>query len=93
MDKETIAELANSVNDVVAATSRPLNQQIAKLKAELEKHRWIPTDEPPDNMDSGKKVQVLEYESEIPTIMTMAEVFLDEGSEAEYWKPIILPCF
>ena len=93
MDKETIAELANSVNDVVAATSRPLNLQIAKLKAELEKHRWMPVDEPPDNMDSGKKVQVLEYESEIPTIMTMAEVFLDEGSEAEYWKPIILPCF
>ena len=34
MDKETMAELANSVNDVVAATSKPLNLQIVKLKAE-----------------------------------------------------------
>lgn len=54
---------------------------------------WIPADEPPENPDWDKKVLVLELEcdSEIPVIMTMAEVFLDEGSEAEYWKPIVLP--
>ena len=64
-----------------------LNSQIE----ELEKHRWMPTDDPPDNIDWDKKVQVLECDSEIPIIMTMAEVFLNEGSDAEYWKPIILP--
>ena len=37
MDKQTMAKLANSVNDVVAATSKPLNLEIAKLKAENEK--------------------------------------------------------
>lgn len=53
--------------------------------------RWIPADDPPDDIEWDKKVLVLEYDSKIPITMTMAEVFLDEGSEAEYWKPIILP--
>ena len=65
--------------------------ELDKALAELDKYRWIPTDDPPDNIKWDKKVLVLEYESEIPITMTMAEIFLDEGSEAEYWKPIILP--
>lgn len=62
-----------------------------KLQAEIERLRWIPADEPPEKIDWDKKVLVLECDSKIPTTMTMAEVFLDEGSEAEYWRPIILP--
>ncbi len=34
MDTEMIKEIANSVNNVVVATAKPLNEQIAKLKAE-----------------------------------------------------------
>lgn len=33
MDKEMIKEMAESVNDVVANTAKPLNEQIARLKA------------------------------------------------------------
>ena len=52
---------------------------------------WILTDDPPNDIDWDKKVLALECESEIPRVMTMAEIFLDEDSEAEYWKPIVLP--
>lgn len=37
MDTETIKEMAESVNNVVLATAKPLNEQITRLKAELEK--------------------------------------------------------
>ncbi len=50
--------------------------------------RWIPTDDPPDNIKWEEKVLVLECDEKIPVIMTMAEIFLDEESEAEYWMPI-----
>ena len=92
MDKETIAELANSVNDVVAATSKPLHLQIAKLKAELEKHRWIPISErlPEDDsphlfwLESGNVIQgtpSCELGKHNPPLT----------HRATHWKPIILP--
>ena len=73
-----------------------LTNKVSKLQAENERlkeeNRWIPADEPPKKIDDwDKKILVLECDSEIPITMTMAEVFLDEGSEAKYWKPIILP--
>jgi hypothetical protein len=68
-----------------------LTTKNAQLRAELDKHRWMLTDNPPDNIEWEKKVLALEYESEIPIIATMAEIFLDEYSEIEYWQPIILP--
>lgn len=83
--------LVNEVQMAYQAEIIKLRERIEELEALLKQHRWILADEPPDNIDLDKKVQVLEHESEIPTIMTMAEVFFDEGSEAEYWKPIILP--
>lgn len=89
-----IEDLQEEIGNLQAENERlrtALLERIDQLQAELEKHRWIPTDDPPDNIDWDKKVQVLECVSEIPVVMTMAEIFLDEGSEAEYWKPIILP--
>ena len=81
-----------SITNTHISDNKKLIDQALALLAEPEKlHGWIPADEPPENMDWDEKVLVLEYESEIPIVMTMAEVFLNEGSEAEYWKPIILP--
>ena len=72
--------------------------QIYKLQAELDKHRWIPADETPDSLrespaPSEWKVSyyVLEYGALVPSIMTAEQIWLDEGSEVEYYKPIILP--
>jgi len=87
---DLIKILLNSLEalESVLALAREQNEQIEGLK---EKHRWIPADDPPSVIDWDKKVQALEYESKIPRIMTMAEIFLDEGSEVEYWRVIILP--
>ncbi|KKN11673.1 hypothetical protein LCGC14_1024250 [marine sediment metagenome] len=63
-------------------------KELPELKSHKAYNPWIPTDEPPENIDWDKMVLVLEYESEIPVVMTMAEVFMNEGSEAEYWMPI-----
>ncbi|GAG98805.1 unnamed protein product, partial [marine sediment metagenome] len=59
------------------------NDKIAQLEAE---NRWMPASDPPKEIDWDKKILVLECESEIPRIMTMAEAFLNECSEAEYYK-------
>ncbi len=61
------------------------------LQAQLAKHRWLRTDDPPDITDWDEVVEALEYYAEIPSFMTMAEIFLDEDSDVEYWRPIILP--
>ncbi len=65
---------------------------IKQLQAELKKHRWIPVEDgPPDSIDWKEEVLVLECDSKIPVAMTMEEIFLDEGSDAEYWKRTVLP--
>lgn len=74
------------------AAAKYHKEELERLRAELDKHRWIPVENgPPDSIDWKQEVQVLECDSKIPMTMTMEEIFLDEGSDAEYWKPIILP--
>lgn len=84
LSRDELAYLFGQIDSIVVRKTK-------ELEAKLKQHRWKPADEPPDNIGWDKKVQVLEYESSTPIVMTMAEVFLDEGSEVEYWKPIILP--
>lgn len=60
---------------------------------------WILAEDTPDNLkkppiaESAWQISyyALEYDAEIPKIMTAAEIWLDEGSEVEYYKPIVLP--
>ena len=63
-----------------------------------EENRWIPADEPPkevmvspDKADWKIYFYVLKYDAKVPEIMTAEQIWMDEGSEVEYYKPIILP--
>lgn len=76
---------------------KALQAQLSKLK---EENRWIPADELPQEFISRDKnnpvnwervYMVLEYEDTIPRPMTAECIWLDEGSEVEWYKPITLP--
>ena len=92
---ETYKDLYRQASDEVSIQFKFYSKEADKVKllqSKLDSLRWIPTDDSPlDDIDWDEKVHVLECESKVPIIMTMAGIFLDEGSEAEYWKPIILP--
>ncbi len=62
-----------------------------QLQAELAKRRWMRTDDPPNITDWGQVVEALECCAKIPVFMTLAAIFLDEDSDIEWWRPIILP--
>lgn len=69
-----------------------LDALCAKQQTELDKHRWIPVEEGlPDDIDYDRVVEAIEDCAEIPKFMTMAEIFLDEGSDVTHYRPIILP--
>ena len=61
--------------------------------------RWIPADEPPaifaeapiPKEEWETHYWTLEYEAKIPKVMSAGQIWLDEGSEVEYYKPIVLP--
>lgn len=62
------------------------------LRAELDKHRWIPTEDgPPKDVVWEQIIEAIEDCAEVPVFVTMAQIFMDEGSEFTYWRPIILP--
>lgn len=69
------------------------------LEAELAKYRWIPVNKmpesfmqphPPQDCELIEKYYALKYEAKIPEILSAADIWFDEGSEVEYWMPIIL---
>ena len=72
-------------------TLQEYDDALNKVQTELAKHRWLRTDDPPDITDWDEVVEALECYAEIPSFMTMAEIFLDEDSDVEYWRPITLP--
>ncbi len=70
------------------------------LLEHIEKYRWKKTEDVPDFLTAlpvphkGEWLtyyEVLQYEAEIPVFMTAAHIWLDEHSEAEWYRPIILP--
>ena len=72
--------------------------QIKSLKAELESYRWIPANKPPENLrdkptEAAWKTwyETLDYEDEIPKAMQAEQIWLNEGSEVEYYRLLILP--
>lgn len=87
-----LGKYENAMDLIVKEVDTHTAKKIDSLQAQLDAQKWkLAENGPPDDVNWSEKVQVLECESEIPVIMTMAEVFLDEGSEAEYWRKIILP--
>ncbi len=87
LDKQEAENLDLDLSDI----GKSVSDLQSKLTALQEQTRWIPADEPPEDIDWDKKVWAIEDCSEIPTAMTMAEIFLDENSDVTHWKPIILP--
>ncbi len=73
-----------------------LIRRIAELKEQLaiaqETRRWRKTEDiTGEEMDYDKIVEALEDCAVIPKFVTMAEIFLDEGSGYTHWRPIDLP--
>ena len=97
IETEIISTLEEKLTDALSRESELLGR-IKQLEAELGLHRWIPADEPPENLrdnptDAAWKTPyyTLDYDDTIPKVMTAGQIFLDEGSEVEFYKPIILP--
>ncbi len=72
--------------------------QIKAFTAELESYRWIPANKPPENLrdkptEAAWKTwyETLDYEDEIPKAMQAEQIWLNEGSEVEYYRLLILP--
>ncbi|KKN77609.1 hypothetical protein LCGC14_0358840 [marine sediment metagenome] len=99
-DELTCEECENNFNDpdtgVTAFCVPCWNKMMTKLAA----HRWIPVSKmpenfmqphPPQDCELTEKYHALKYEAKIPEIATAAQIWFDEGSEYEYWKPITLP--
>lgn len=84
------AEGNRTAIDIVADAISDLQEDRKKALA-YDAERWIPADEPPNDIDWEQEVLALECDSTRPQIATMAEIFLDEGSDFEYWRPITLP--
>ncbi len=61
---------------------------IIQLQAELAKHRWIPADNPPENIDWEEYYLVLEESGTKPMVMQAQQIWLDEGSEIAWYMPI-----
>ncbi len=85
---EEIAELQSQL----AAVKERAMRLARRLDAEQEKNRWRLTEDITDEeMDWDLEVEALEEGDKVPRIMTMAEIFLDEGSEIKWWRPTTLP--
>ena len=87
LSDEEPSNLAHDIRAAIKAVEQ-LQQQLAVAQEAL---RWRRTDDPPKDIDWDQVVEALEYESEEPLFMTMAAIFMDEGSEVEYWRPITFP--
>ncbi len=86
------SQLANKIVKRCEVSVKVFTKDLTQRNAELEeKLRWIPADDPPKMPPWEKYYYALEYESYIPKVMTAAEIWLDEGSEVEFYKPITLP--
>ena len=77
-----------------------IQQEREKLRTQLDRLRWIKVSQmpenfmqphPPQDCELVENYYALKYEAEIPEIATAAQIWFDEGSEYEYWKPITLP--
>lgn len=69
-----------------------LDALCARLKAELDKHRWrLTEDGPPEQVNWEQIVEAIEDCAEVPVFVTMAQIFMDEGSEFTHWRLITLP--
>jgi len=63
-----------------------------KLAAEKEKNRWIPVEDgPPENVVWEQIVEAIEDCAEVPVFVSLATIFMDEGSEFTHYRPITLP--
>lgn len=64
---------------------------------ELEKYRWLSADEPPSNLSElavtewETMYEVIDYEAKLPYFMKATDIWLNEGSEVEFYREIILP--
>ncbi len=57
-----------------------------------EENRWRTTEDITDEeMEWDKVVEALPDGAKVPVFMTMAEIFLDEGSDITHWRPATLP--
>ncbi len=64
----------------------------SQLAAAQEVLRWRLCSDINDNeMELDKVVEALEEFAAVPKFMTMAEIFMDEGSDIMWWRSIDLP--
>ena len=71
--------------------SKHIIELVEALQAQLDKYRWIPADNPPDKFEWEDWYYTLDNGAVIPKVMQAQYIWLDEGSEVEWYRPITLP--
>ena len=94
-NKELKTKTAKDFNEAAEILLKSIKN---KYQVDLDKHRWIPADEPPENLRNNPTetewktwYETLDYEDKIPKFMQAEQIWLNESSEVEYYRPIILP--